>query len=158
MQRSKLKFFCGLFDFFPAIPVTCNDILDKGNCLASIPRYYYNSSTKTCEEFIYTGCGGSTNNFNSKQSCIDVCGMFDHLGLSVINEKVIIKTTEQLYFQCLTMCFVVLREKKLEYQVCKSFQRIPKTSKCPATKAEVHQIMVYEVIGTVPTKIIALIL
>uniref|UniRef100_A0A8C2IHV6 Tissue factor pathway inhibitor n=1 Tax=Cyprinus carpio TaxID=7962 RepID=A0A8C2IHV6_CYPCA len=56
------------------IPVTCNDILDKGNCLASIPRYYYNSSTKTCEEFIYTGCGGSTNNFNSKQSCIDVCG------------------------------------------------------------------------------------
>ncbi|XP_016314979.1 boophilin-H2-like [Sinocyclocheilus anshuiensis] len=56
------------------IPVICNDILDKGKCLASIPRYYYNSATKTCEEFIYTGCGGSNNNFISKQSCMDVCG------------------------------------------------------------------------------------
>nr|QJB23280.1 TFPI-2 [Sinocrossocheilus bamaensis] len=56
------------------IPVICSDILDKGKCLASIPRYYYNSATKTCEEFIYTGCGGSNNNFISKKSCMDVCG------------------------------------------------------------------------------------
>ncbi len=83
----------------------CKDILDKGKCLASIPRYYYNSATKTCEEFIYTGCGGSNNNFISKQSCMNVCGkngMFDHLGF-VINMRlyqVVIKTIEQLYFEC----------------------------------------------------------
>lgn len=56
------------------ISVICLDNLDKGRCSASIPRYYYNSATKTCEEFIYTGCGGSNNNFISKQSCVDVCG------------------------------------------------------------------------------------
>ncbi|TRZ01831.1 hypothetical protein DNTS_004273 [Danionella cerebrum] len=55
------------------IPVICQDILDKGRCSASIPRYYYNSATKTCQEFIYTGCGGSNNNFISKHSCMDVC-------------------------------------------------------------------------------------
>ncbi|XP_059366256.1 boophilin-H2-like [Carassius carassius] len=55
------------------INVICNEILDEGNCLASIPRYYYNSTTKTCEEFTYTGCGGSNNNFTSRQSCMDAC-------------------------------------------------------------------------------------
>ncbi|XP_076864905.1 tissue factor pathway inhibitor 2 isoform X1 [Brachyhypopomus gauderio] len=57
-----------------SVPVICQDVLDNGKCSASIPRYYYNSATKTCEEFIYTGCGGSNNNFVSKQSCMDVCG------------------------------------------------------------------------------------
>lgn len=55
-------------------PVICQDVFDKGTCSASIPRYYYNSVTKTCREFIYTGCGGSSNNFISKKSCMDVCG------------------------------------------------------------------------------------
>lgn len=89
-----------MFNFFSAIPVICHDILDKGKCLASMERYYYNSATKTCEEFIYTGCGGSNNNFISKKSCMDVCvknGMFDRF----VFEKVIIKTIGQHYFQCL---------------------------------------------------------
>ncbi|KAM8841342.1 tissue factor pathway inhibitor 2 [Spinachia spinachia] len=55
------------------VPVLCLDFLDKGRCSASIPRYYYNAATKTCEEFIYSGCGGSSNNFVSKHSCMDVC-------------------------------------------------------------------------------------
>ncbi|XP_026156117.1 tissue factor pathway inhibitor 2 [Mastacembelus armatus] len=56
-----------------AVPVLCLDPLDKGKCSASITRYYYNKANKMCEEFIYTGCGGSSNNFVSKQSCMDVC-------------------------------------------------------------------------------------
>ncbi|XP_040908528.1 tissue factor pathway inhibitor 2 [Toxotes jaculatrix] len=55
------------------IPVLCLDRLDKGKCSASITRYYYNTVTKMCEEFIYSGCGGSSNNFVSRQSCMDVC-------------------------------------------------------------------------------------
>ncbi|KAL7830395.1 hypothetical protein SRHO_G00315220 [Serrasalmus rhombeus] len=57
-----------------SIPVICLDVLDKGGCSASILRYYFNPATKMCEEFIYTGCGGSSNNFVSKKSCMDVCG------------------------------------------------------------------------------------
>ncbi|XP_076005823.1 tissue factor pathway inhibitor 2 [Genypterus blacodes] len=56
-----------------SVPVLCLDPLDKGKCSATIPRYYYNKATKMCEEFIYSGCGGSSNNFVSRQSCMDVC-------------------------------------------------------------------------------------
>ncbi|XP_019745258.1 kunitz-type serine protease inhibitor-like [Hippocampus comes] len=56
-----------------SVPVLCLDPLDKGKCSASIPRYYYNKTTKTCEEFTYSGCGGSSNNFVSRHSCMDVC-------------------------------------------------------------------------------------
>ncbi|KAM9385345.1 tissue factor pathway inhibitor 2 [Pholidichthys leucotaenia] len=55
------------------VPLLCLDPLDKGKCSASITRYYYSRATKKCEEFLYTGCGGSSNNFVSLQSCSDVC-------------------------------------------------------------------------------------
>lgn len=64
--------YCALC-LITAVPVLCLDPLDKGRCSASIPRYYYNTATKMCEEFIYSGCGGSSNNFVSRQSCMDVC-------------------------------------------------------------------------------------
>uniref|UniRef100_A0A8C9RS28 Tissue factor pathway inhibitor n=1 Tax=Scleropages formosus TaxID=113540 RepID=A0A8C9RS28_SCLFO len=51
----------------------CNGPLDKGSCSASIPRYYFNMAMGTCEEFIYTGCGGNSNNFDTKQTCLNVC-------------------------------------------------------------------------------------
>ncbi|XP_062342727.1 tissue factor pathway inhibitor 2 [Osmerus eperlanus] len=53
--------------------VLCLGPLDVGPCSASIPRYHYSSLTKTCEQFLYSGCGGSSNNFVSRQSCLDVC-------------------------------------------------------------------------------------
>uniref|UniRef100_A0A8C6VZK9 Tissue factor pathway inhibitor 2 n=1 Tax=Nothobranchius furzeri TaxID=105023 RepID=A0A8C6VZK9_NOTFU len=55
------------------VPMLCLDPLDKGKCSASITRYYYNTATKSCQDFVYTGCGGSSNNFVSQQSCMDVC-------------------------------------------------------------------------------------
>ncbi|XP_068432037.1 tissue factor pathway inhibitor 2 [Clinocottus analis] len=55
------------------VPVLCLDPLDKGRCSASIPRYYYNNATKMCEQFVYSGCGGSSNNFVSRQTCMSVC-------------------------------------------------------------------------------------
>ncbi|XP_056438873.1 tissue factor pathway inhibitor 2 [Gadus chalcogrammus] len=55
------------------IPILCLDLLDRGKCAASIPRFYYKASSGTCEEFSYSGCGGSSNNFVSRRSCTDVC-------------------------------------------------------------------------------------
>uniref|UniRef100_A0A8C6S4R5 Tissue factor pathway inhibitor 2 n=1 Tax=Neogobius melanostomus TaxID=47308 RepID=A0A8C6S4R5_9GOBI len=55
------------------VPVLCLDSLDSGSCSASIPRFYYNPASRMCEEFKYSGCGGSSNNFVSRQSCMDVC-------------------------------------------------------------------------------------
>lgn len=79
-ERHRLVFVAGRFlnlCFFvcllTALPMLCLDPLDKGKCSASFPRYYYNAATKKCEEFTYSGCGGSSNNFVSRQSCLDVC-------------------------------------------------------------------------------------
>ncbi|KAM6959217.1 tissue factor pathway inhibitor 2 [Aplochiton taeniatus] len=55
------------------LSVVCLGPPDKGRCAASIPRYYYNSASRTCEEFMYSGCGGSNNNFISRKDCMNVC-------------------------------------------------------------------------------------
>ncbi|XP_040589026.1 WAP four-disulfide core domain protein 6A-like [Mesocricetus auratus] len=44
-----------------------------GPCLASFRRWWYNKETKTCTEFIYGGCQGNLNNFQSKDVCIAIC-------------------------------------------------------------------------------------
>nr|Q9TWG0.1 RecName: Full=KappaPI-actitoxin-Avd3b; Short=KappaPI-AITX-Avd3b; AltName: Full=Kunitz-type serine protease inhibitor kalicludine-1; Short=AsKC1 [Anemonia sulcata]AAB35413.1 kalicludine 1, AsKC1 [Anemonia sulcata=sea anemones, toxin, Peptide, 58 aa] [Anemonia sulcata] len=49
--------------------------MDVGRCRASHPRYYYNSSSKRCEKFIYGGCRGNANNFHTLEECEKVCGV-----------------------------------------------------------------------------------
>lgn len=51
----------------------CNMEKEEGNCLAYFQRYFYNKKTKSCEGFIYGGCGGNANNFDSLDSCNSKC-------------------------------------------------------------------------------------
>ena len=43
-------------------------------CLASFPRYFYNSTSGMCEFFIYGGCRGTQNNFETLAECKMTCG------------------------------------------------------------------------------------
>ncbi|CAF1177034.1 unnamed protein product [Didymodactylos carnosus] len=45
----------------------------SGHCVADFRRFYYNSTTRTCESFVYGGCGGNENNFTTREACIDTC-------------------------------------------------------------------------------------
>ncbi|XP_061486733.1 eppin-like [Rhineura floridana] len=45
-----------------------------GNCKAMFARYFYNVSTQKCELFIYGGCGGNKNNFETEDECVKTCG------------------------------------------------------------------------------------
>ncbi|XP_020640872.3 tissue factor pathway inhibitor 2 [Pogona vitticeps] len=54
-------------------PSFCYSPKDEGLCSASVPRFYYNAKTKTCEKFTYTGCGGNNNNFLTPKACLKVC-------------------------------------------------------------------------------------
>lgn len=58
-------------------PMTAKEICaqpqETGPCRASIQRYYYNAQTKHCEEFMYGGCGGNRNNFETKVACQQYC-------------------------------------------------------------------------------------
>ena len=47
---------------------------DAGPCRASFTKVYYNPRTRQCEGFLYGGCMGNENNFNSVQECLQRCG------------------------------------------------------------------------------------
>lgn len=55
------------------IPERCVASSDPGNCFAYIPRFFYNTTSKTCEQFIYGGCGGNQNNFLTIEECSSTC-------------------------------------------------------------------------------------
>jgi hypothetical protein len=54
-------------------PTACDQEKEVGLCKAYIPRYFFNKETGRCERFIYGGCGGNSNNFNSEEDCQAVC-------------------------------------------------------------------------------------
>ncbi|XP_021340999.1 papilin-like isoform X4 [Mizuhopecten yessoensis] len=47
---------------------------DKGNCVRSVQRYYYDVSQDACVSLDYGGCGGNANNFESRAACVGKCG------------------------------------------------------------------------------------
>jgi len=44
-----------------------------GSCRAALTRYFYNSSANECQRFIYGGCDGNANNFESMKLCEEEC-------------------------------------------------------------------------------------
>ena len=51
----------------------CSLEKDVGPCMASLWRYHFNKQTGKCEEFIYGGCLGNKNNFQSMEECNRTC-------------------------------------------------------------------------------------
>jgi len=51
----------------------CNLPPEIGPCDAYFPRYYYNSTTRSCEPFIYGGCSGNDNRFTTVAECEAQC-------------------------------------------------------------------------------------
>lgn len=46
---------------------------DAGMCRAGFLSYYFDKNKKECIRFIYGGCGGNGNNFNTYKDCIERC-------------------------------------------------------------------------------------
>ena len=59
-----------------APPSICHQAAEPGDCLALIPRFYFDSDAGTCEAFTYGGCGGNENNFETQDACYDTCESF----------------------------------------------------------------------------------
>uniref|UniRef100_A0A671FTD2 BPTI/Kunitz inhibitor domain-containing protein n=1 Tax=Rhinolophus ferrumequinum TaxID=59479 RepID=A0A671FTD2_RHIFE len=51
----------------------CSLPKEVGPCLAYFRRWWYNKETKTCSRFIYGGCQGNSNNFQSESVCKSIC-------------------------------------------------------------------------------------
>uniref|UniRef100_A0A674PFA1 Amyloid-beta A4 protein n=1 Tax=Takifugu rubripes TaxID=31033 RepID=A0A674PFA1_TAKRU len=46
---------------------------ETGPCRALLPRWYFDREDGRCAQFIYGGCGGNRNNFESEEYCLSVC-------------------------------------------------------------------------------------
>lgn len=51
----------------------CSQEAMTGPCRAVMPRWYFDSNKRKCIRFIYGGCGGNRNNFESEEYCMAVC-------------------------------------------------------------------------------------
>eukprot|EP00731_Ephydatia_muelleri_P026231 Em0018g331a len=51
----------------------CSLPKDSGSCNNAIRRLYYNPVQNKCISFVYSGCGGNSNNFALSKDCINTC-------------------------------------------------------------------------------------
>lgn len=54
-------------------PARCDEPIAPGNCLSFKVRWYFNKNQGECVPFVYSGCGGSSNNFVNKENCESMC-------------------------------------------------------------------------------------
>ena len=52
---------------------SCLLVPDPGLCQAAFPRYYYNSETDKCTQFLWGGCEGVVP-FKTLEECKNACG------------------------------------------------------------------------------------
>uniref|UniRef100_H0VL16 Amyloid beta like protein 2 n=1 Tax=Cavia porcellus TaxID=10141 RepID=H0VL16_CAVPO len=55
------------------VKAVCSQEAMTGPCRAVMPRWYFDLSKGKCVRFIYGGCGGNRNNFESEDYCLAVC-------------------------------------------------------------------------------------
>uniref|UniRef100_A0A8C4PVM9 Epididymal peptidase inhibitor n=1 Tax=Equus asinus asinus TaxID=83772 RepID=A0A8C4PVM9_EQUAS len=51
----------------------CKMPKETGPCLGLFQRWWYDKKYNTCSTFIYGGCQGNNNNFQSKAVCQNIC-------------------------------------------------------------------------------------
>uniref|UniRef100_A0A8C1EJR9 Amyloid-beta A4 protein n=1 Tax=Cyprinus carpio carpio TaxID=630221 RepID=A0A8C1EJR9_CYPCA len=61
----------------------CLASAETGPCRATLTRWYFVREEGRCAPFIYGGCGGNRNNFESEEYCLSVCS-----GVSVLRSAV----------------------------------------------------------------------
>ena len=51
----------------------CESKPDTGPCKGAIPRIYFDKTDKRCKKFIYGGCEGNKNNYQTEIECLETC-------------------------------------------------------------------------------------
>ncbi|XP_016318759.1 amyloid beta precursor like protein 2 isoform X4 [Sinocyclocheilus anshuiensis] len=55
------------------LEAACSLEAETGPCRASMPRWHFDMQQRKCVRFIYGGCAGNRNNFDSEEYCMAVC-------------------------------------------------------------------------------------
>ncbi|KAF3430423.1 hypothetical protein E2986_10746, partial [Frieseomelitta varia] len=54
----------------------CYATVDPGSCNGDITAFYYDAHNQMCQAFIYGGCEGNANRFQTEEQCERLCGKF----------------------------------------------------------------------------------
>ena len=66
---SKLKYM----QKFNSSSELCLQPVEAGPCRGYFPRWFYNTTSERCEQFIYGGCKGNVNRFETRENCESAC-------------------------------------------------------------------------------------
>ncbi|KXJ27952.1 Kunitz-type serine protease inhibitor textilinin-4 [Exaiptasia diaphana] len=65
--------FLNIFRNCVGLPGPCTYKNDAGPCMGYFPKFYYDMELSTCKKFIYGGCGGNANRFETIEQCKSTC-------------------------------------------------------------------------------------
>lgn len=57
----------------PKVTNVCQLDVDYGACQSYVHKWFYNRETNQCDVFVYGGCLGNENRFDSQSDCREVC-------------------------------------------------------------------------------------
>ena len=52
----------------------CSLPVMTGTCNQEIEKWYFDTNSRTCKRFKFSGCNGNHNNFHSREQCESNCG------------------------------------------------------------------------------------
>lgn len=90
------------------LAAVCTLEAETGPCRASMPRWHFDMGQGKCARFIYGGCAGNRNNFDSEEYCMAVC---KRLSKSHVTEAGL--TTPLSLSVCVCLCCRLSAEKTL---------------------------------------------
>ena len=76
-----------IFNKDQVVEDVCTLPVSKGPCRNFAPSFYFNGRSGKCEYFIYGGCGGNGNRFESLKDCETRCNTEALLGKGQIYKK-----------------------------------------------------------------------
>uniref|UniRef100_A0A5S6QUU6 Papilin n=1 Tax=Trichuris muris TaxID=70415 RepID=A0A5S6QUU6_TRIMR len=77
LETCNARCVAGIQSVGVSVPDACAQEKDSGPCEGYNVRFYYNGRSMRCELFVYGGCGGNSNNFESKDACDDTCPVYE---------------------------------------------------------------------------------
>ncbi|XP_037777452.1 kunitz-type protease inhibitor 2-like [Penaeus monodon] len=69
----------------PGVANRCFEPVLTGRCRAFIPSYYFDPLSGACDCFVYGGCGGNNNRFNTLEECMTTCSVRPELQTATPN-------------------------------------------------------------------------